>query len=87
MKMKENAGCDPITISRGFTKLDGNPPYSGESVTNPRHVAEEKRVEKMMAEFQWPDMKEGDHGPEGFLGADLPDPYMRPQRSKSEDRG
>lgn len=87
MKMKDNFGCSAIDISRGFESLDGNPPHSGENITEPRHVAEDKRMEKLRAEYAWPDEKEGDHGPEGFLERDLPDPYDRPNRSKTMDRG
>jgi hypothetical protein len=87
MDYKDNAGVDPVTLSRGYTKLDGDPPNSGESITDPRHVREKRRMEQLMADNPWPDMKEGDHGPEGFLERDLPDPYLRPNRTDSEDQG
>lgn len=87
MKFRENGGVDPMTLNKGFTALDGDPPNSGESITNPRHVAERKKMEALAAEYGWPDMEEDDDGPEGFLGRDMPTPYERPFRTEDEDRG
>lgn len=87
MKTKDNFGCSAIDISRGYESLEGNPPYAGENIMTPRHVSEEKRIAKMMSDMNWPDEKEGDHGPDGFIERDLPNPYDRPNRSKTEDRG
>ncbi len=87
MKFKENCGVDPVTLGKGFTRLDGNPPNSGESITDPRHVAEEEKLEAIREEFGWPDEKADDDGPEGFLDRDKPTPYDRPNRSTDNDLG
>lgn len=87
MKLKENAGVDPVTLSRGYTKLEGDPPNSGESITDPRHVAEQKRIDEMMASGPWPDMRPENDGPEGFLDREVPTPFDRPNRTAYEDRG
>lgn len=87
MKFKNNGGVDPVTLDRGYTKLEGDPPHSGESITNPRHVQERKQMEKLRAEYGWPDMEETPNGPDGFLERDLPTPFDRPNRGDTEDRG
>jgi hypothetical protein len=58
MNYKDNGGVDPITLKQGYKKLEGDPPNSGESVFDPRHVAEDKAVEAMIAAGEWPDEKE-----------------------------
>lgn len=87
MKFKENAGTDPVSLSRGFTALDGDPPHSGESITHPEHVAEERRMERMRKELGFPGTDNQDDGPEGFLERETPSSYLRPSRSAREDRG
>lgn len=87
MNFKENGGTDPATLNRGYTKLDGDPPNSGEDITDPRHVAEKRRMEKLMVENGWPDMEAEDDGPTGFLDREKPTPYDRPNRSVEEDLG
>lgn len=87
MNFKENCGVDPVTLGKGYTKLDGDPPHSGENILDPRHVQEQKRVEAMEEEYAWPDMKDEDDGPTGFLDRDKPTPWDRPQRGDTEDRG
>ncbi len=87
MNFKENAGVDPVTLGRGYTKLEGDPPNSGENIFEPRHVEEKKRIEKLMAENPWPDMKADDDGPGGFLDREKPNPFDRPERTAEEDRG
>lgn len=87
MKFKENLGVDPVTLSRGYTKLEGDPPNSGESITDPRHIAEKRRMEKMMVENGWPDMEAEEDGAGGFLDREKPTPYDRPNRSVEEDQG
>lgn len=86
MKFKENGGVDPVTMSRGYTKLDGDPPHSGENILEPRHVQERKRMEKLYADG-WPDMEQEEDGPSGFLERDKPTPFARPNRSDIEDLG
>lgn len=87
MKFKENCGVDPVTLGKGYTALEDNTPYSGENINNPRHVQEEKQVAKLQAEYGWPDEKEPENGPEGFLERDIPSSYERPGRSDMEDMG
>lgn len=87
MKFKENCGVDPVTLGKGFTVLDGDPPYSGENINNPEHVAAEAQMEKLRAEYEWPDEKEQDDGPEGFMERNKPSAYVRPGRSEIEDMG
>lgn len=87
MKFKENCGVDPVTLGKGFTVLDGDPPYSGENINDPEHVVANRELEKMQAKYEWPDEKEPDDGPEGFLDRDVPTPYARPGRSETEDMG
>ena len=85
MKFKENGGVDPVTLSRGYTALDGDPPNSGENIFKPEHVEIGKRMEKMMS--HWPDEEQPDDGPDGFLTSDKPTPFDRPWRTEEEDRG
>lgn len=87
MKFKENGGTDPVTLSRGYTKLGGDPPHSGENILDPRHVAEKKRMDALYAEGGWPDMEEEEDGPTGFLEREKPTPFARPMRSDIEDLG
>ena len=87
MKFKENCGVDPVTLGKGYTSLEDNIPYSGENIMNPAHVEQEKQMAKLEKEYGWPDDKEPDDGPEGFLERDVPTPYERPGRSEIEDMG
>lgn len=87
MKFKDNAGVDPVTLSRGFTRLEGDPPNSGENILNPRHVEERKRMEALRTEYGWPDEQPEDDGPEGFLERREDTPFNRPNRNAYEDLG
>lgn len=87
MNFKENAGVDPVTLSKGYTKLDGDPPHSGENILKPRHIEERERMDALAEEYGWPDEKAEDDGPTGFLERDKPSPYDRPWRSDDADRG
>ena len=87
MKFKENGGVSPVALSVGFERIEDDAPYSGENIMHPRHVEEERRMAKLRAEYAWPDEKQDENGPEGFLDRDVPTPYERPQRSETEDRG
>lgn len=82
MKLKENAGVSPVDLSRGFEKLDGDPPNSGENIVDPEHVAEERVLAKWRKE-NLDGFPEDDNGPEGFL--DRPDTPWRDKRT--EDQG
>lgn len=84
MKFKENCGVDPVTLGKGYTALDDNTPFTGESITAPEHVENEKRMAKMAKEYGWPDEETSEVG---FLERDMPAPYDRPNRSEVEDRG
>lgn len=86
MKFKENAGVDPVTLSQGYTKLDGDPPNSGENILRPEHVVDEKRRRKMYADMGV-DMDEQDDGPTGFVERDKPSAFERPMRTDDEDAG
>ena len=77
MDFKENLGVDPVTLGKGYTKLDGDPPNSGENILKPEH---RKRA------AMYPGVIEGD-GPSGFFVRDKVDPYLRPMRSEDEDAG
>lgn len=87
MNFKENGGVSPVALSVGFERLEDNTPYSGENIMNPRHVQEEKKMAKLAEEFGWPDEKEPENGPDGFLERDIPSSYQRPNRSNTDDRG
>lgn len=87
MKLKENAGVDPVTLSRGFTKLDGDPPHSGENILKPEHVEEQKEMDRLAKEYGFPDEQAQDDGHEGFLERDPPVSYQRPNRGRREDLG
>lgn len=82
MKMKENGGTSPVDLSRGFEKLDGDPPHSGENILDPEHVAEERVLAKWRKE-NLDGFPEEENGPEGFLHRE--DVPWRDKRN--DDRG
>jgi hypothetical protein len=83
MNFKDNSGVDPVTLSRGYSKLDGDPPNSGENILKPEHVAHRKQMEAAEAAMGMMD----DQPIDGFLDRDIPSAYSRPNRTAEEDQG
>lgn len=81
MNFKENAGVDPVTLSKGYTKLDGDPPNSGENILKPEHIEREKMYGAMEMDSDSADMG-------GFLERPGSDSMRyRPRRTDEEDQG
>lgn len=87
MKFKENLGVDPVTLGKGYTKLDGDVPYTGENILKPQHIAREQQMTAMAESMGWPMDDEMAENVGGFLEREIPEPYLRTRRSDDDDQG
>lgn len=84
MKFKENLGLSPVVLGKGYEKLDGPIPNSGENIFKPESAAREAEEAKLRLSMGMNDDPAED---EGFLDRDLPQHWERPNRTDDEDLG
>lgn len=88
MKFKENGGLDPVSLAKGYTNLDGDPPNSGENILEPEHVARAQEMKRLYGALPMEtSMDESEFG--GFLERPVVqnENWLRPRRTETEDEG
>lgn len=84
MKFKENLGVSPVMLGKGYEKLDGPIPNSGENIFKPESAAREAEEANFRLSMGMNDDPVEDVG---FMDRDTPEYWERPNRTDDEDRG